>query len=111
MVVNGEPGTHLAAQAWRLKHLRQGAFSEALNFRAYTSNMAALKLEVLCTQNRLTKVKVHTFIKHLNPTIFLWEQPSNELETNYKFESIINARNNLNNNENFGKFVRIDLVK
>ena len=70
MVVNGEPGTHLAAQARCLKHLRQGAFSEALNFRAYMSNAAAFKLEVLCTQNRLTKLKVHTFIKRLNPNIF-----------------------------------------
>lgn len=44
MVVNGKLGTHLAAQARCLKHLRQGAFSEALNFRAYMSNAAAFKL-------------------------------------------------------------------
>lgn len=44
MVVNGELGTHLAAQARRLKHLRQGAFSEALNFRAHMSNAATFKL-------------------------------------------------------------------
>lgn len=69
MVVNGELGTHLAAQARRLKHLGQGAFSEALTLEPTWATRPPLSYRSFM-QTKLTKLKVHAFVKHLNPTIF-----------------------------------------